>query len=167
METELEEEIMNSNVRNRLEKIELFHIIIFLTFFVLVIFFCYQYCAGIPKQCDFTLEVVEEFPKTDCIIQEINQHKKLMTCAIDSTYLEEKEYRNYIIGNGVGKKVNFNILLKMKDQYYKIKTLQAKMENEKIYLIGYVKNKYLMEDFEIFLRNNESQKVYQYIGGRK
>lgn len=157
---------MDNKKKSILEKIELIHIVILLVIIIIFSFTYYQYSASIPKLCnDIQVQLKEEL-EDYYTLQSVDKDKKRVVCAIDSNYLEETEYKNYITGASKGKKVNCSIILRQKDQFYKLKTIQQKIENGKIYLAGFIKNKYLVEEYEIFLYDNENQRIYQYIGGK-
>ena len=151
------------NIKN----IGLIHIAIILAICTLIIFIYYQYNATRQIQYDISINenAIQTLPKEDCIIENMSDSKVKITCIIDESYLEAEKYNNYVIGPGIGRKINFSILLNKQDNFYKIKTFSAKQESQKICLVGYIESNDLSDNLEIFLLNNENGNIYQYIGG--
>ena len=145
-------------------KIPLIYLAILLGIVILIIFCGYQYFSRIPKKIKIDESLIsEEILQTDYSIQDINKNEKTITCAIQTKYFPEEKYTNYVIGEGQGKKVNCNILLKIDGTYYKLKTLvQGSPEEEIVNLLAIGKNKYLEKDYQILIYDNENQKIYQY-----
>lgn len=156
-----------NKLKNIISKIELIHIAIILIIILTLLFLIYQYKSIMPHKISINENIeIEEVSSTDKVVEDINEKKKKIICTLETAKLPEKEYYNYVTGRGKGIEVDCSILLKMDEQYYKIKTLQEDgAEEGKIKLVGIVKNKYLKEEFEILLYDNQKQKIYQYTGG--
>ena len=74
------------------EKIELFHIAIALIILIFVIFGFYQYNSSIPKKTKLEISQTKQLPQQYFNIEDIDNKNKKVTCKIDKTYLDEKEY---------------------------------------------------------------------------
>ena len=138
------------------KKIQLIYLAILLGAGILIIFYGYQYFSRVPKKINIDENLIsEESLQTDYNIQDIN--------AIQTKYFPKEKYKNYVLGEGEGKKVNCNILLKSDDKYYKLKTLvQGSPEEEIVNLIAIGKNKYFEKDYQILIYDNENERIYQY-----
>ena len=158
-------------MKKLLEKIQLVHIVIILFLAILIIFWFYQNNSTKLKQIniDDIDAQVKELPEVDYNVQNINNKIKKITCAIDVTNLSSQEYFNYVSGKGVGIKVNCSIILKLENKFYKLKTLLQESATTivggKINLVACVKNKYLKENYEILLYDNDGKQAYKYVGG--
>ena len=152
--------------KEMLKKIELFHIVI-IVFIILGVFFAYyQYSSTVPKKVDIKINETKELEQSNLQIEDISSKKKKIICKIDEKYLTEKEYTNYVIGKGTAREVDCSIILKVGEQYYKIKTLQQGSTGKKINLTGCVRTNYVKENSEILLYDNENQTLYKYSGGQ-
>ena len=145
-----------------MNKINLLHISIMLLLMIALIFFVYQYISSIPRKIQISEDTeIEELPKTDHAMQDINSKMKKAVCAIETEKLLTEDYYNYVSGKGVGKKANCSILLKMDGEYYEIKTLlEGDVQSSKVNFVGCVKSKYLKEGYELLLYDKEKQKKY-------
>ena len=154
-------------IKELLNKIEFTHIAIFIIIAIILFFVYYQYNSSVPKEEEIkNIEQTEQLDQENLSIQDITKKKKVITCTINEEEFNEEEYYNYVIGKGKGRIINCSILIKAKENYYKIKTLQrGKTEDGKIILEGIVRNNYLFENCEILLYNNENKKVYNFLGG--
>lgn len=123
----------------------------------------YQYSSMIPKKIDISIEA-EEALEDEVNIESITKNKKSIICKIDEKYFAEEKYNNYVLGEGTGVKIDCSILLKIDNQYYKIRTFYKSVEDGKIQFVGYVNKKYLSKDYDILLYNNENSKIYRYVG---
>ena len=154
-----------------LSKIQLIHVAIIIFLMLTLIFVIYQNTSCAPKKIEISENIETEIlPEIDHAIEDTNKRVKKLICAIDVDKLPEKEYYNYVTGKGTGRIVNCSILLKMDGNYYKVKTLQEETQKGeiqigKINLIGCVKNKYIKENSELLLYDEEKQKIYTYTGG--
>lgn len=150
-----------------MNKINLLHISIILLLMIILAFFLYQYRSSIPKKINISEDIeIEELPKTDQAMQDINNKMKKVICSIETEKLSSEDYYNYVSGKGVGKKANCSILLKMDGEYYEIKTLlEGNVQVSKVNFVGCVKSKYIKEGYELLLYDKEKQKIYTYIGG--
>lgn len=158
-------------MKKLLKKVQLFHIVIILVIVIPIVFIIYQKASVRPKEIKIeNTEQSERLPEEDFSIKDISEKTKLITCAIDVSKLPKEEFFNYVSGKGTGTKINCCIVLKIKDRYYKLKTILQEsaitVTEGKINFEAVVKSKYLGENCEILLYDNENKKVYQYIGGK-
>ena len=149
------------------EKIELFHIAIALIILIFVIFGFYQYNSSIPKKAKLEISQTKQLPQQYFNIEDIDNKNKKVTCKIDKTYINEKEYNNYVIGKGTAREVDCSIVVKEGNDYYKIKTLHEGTSTEgRVNLVGCIRTNHLKENCEILLYDNENKTLYQYVGGQ-
>ena len=152
-------------IKEILPKAQILIILLILLLIIIGGFSYYQYSSTIPKKININEQIEklsEEFK-----VEDINERKKLITCKINEKYLPEKEYNNYVIGKGTAREVDINIIIKTNGTYYKAKTLQqSKDENGIITLVACVRTRFLLDDYEILLYDNEQQKLYEYVGGK-
>ena len=154
-------------IKEILLKVQILIILLILLLIIIGGFSYYQYSSTIPKKTNINTNGQIEKLSEEFKVEDINERKKLITCKINEKYLQEKEYNNYVIGKGTAREVDINIIVKTKDKYYKAKTLQqSKDENGIITLVACVRTRFLLEDYEILLYDNEQQKLYEYVGGK-
>ena len=153
-------------IKDFISKIELIHIAIILILLIVLVLIIYQNNSVALHKISISENIeIEEVESTYKVIENINGKVKKIICGIETNKLLEKEYYNYVTGKGKGRDVNCSILLKKDNQYYKIKTLQGETKEEKTNFEACIKNKYLEEEYEIFLYDKEKQKIYKYTGG--
>lgn len=158
-------------MKKLLKKVQLTHIAIILIIAIPIIFIAYQKSSIKPQKTNIeNIEQTEELPQEDYVIQDISERTKMIKCGIDVSKLPQEEYFNYVSGKGMGAKVNCNIILKINDKYYKLKTIlqesAVSITGGRINFEAVVKSKYLGKDYEILLYDNETNKLYQYTGGK-
>ena len=154
-------------IKEVFEKIELVHIVIVLILVIFAIFGYYQYSSSVPKKANIEISQTQQIQRDYFNMEDINNKSKKITCQIDSKYLKEKDYDNYVLGKGKAREIDCYIILKSGDNYYKIKTLhQGNTEDGRVNLVGCIKTKYLVENCEILLYDNENQILYEYVGGQ-
>ena len=149
------------NFSKALLKLDFLHISIYLLILIIFIFTYYQYSSTIPKKISIKGKV-EKVLNDKYEIEEISGDKKIIKCQIDKNYFQEEKYKNYVLGEGQGRKINANILLKKGDEYYKLKTLLKDEDIEYFNLVSCVNDKYLSGDFEVLIYNNDNSNIYIY-----
>lgn len=155
-----------NELKNFINNIRLVHLVLPISALIIIIFVLWQHNSGTLKMIKVKEEIVlTNLPQTYLQEEIIGNNKDIITCAINLNQIEDKEFLNYVSGEGIGKKVNFDIIVKKDGIYYRIKTIEGKRDEEKVYLTGYVKTKYLPDNYEILLYNKDSNKIYDYNGG--
>ena len=153
-------------VKEIFNKVELWHITIGIFIILSTFFVYYQYSSTVPKKTNIDIKEIKELQQSNIQIENIDNKKKKVTCKIDTKYLSEKEYTNYVIGKGVARAEDCSIIMKVGDEYYKIKSLSEGKSNDKVDFVGCVRTNHLVENCEIMLYDNESKTLYKYVGGQ-
>ena len=149
-------------------KIEKVFLKVILAILIIFIFFVYRVTLFIPQKINLEnikpIQINEKFEIID-----ISKNEKMIGSKIDVNYMELKEFYNYVLGEGTGIDIDYSIIVKIKDEYFKLKTkmdgysFDSSNENVYIEFKAFVNNKYLSD--EIFILNNDTNELFVLKGG--
>lgn len=151
-----------SKFKEIIKKIDIHHIVIAIV--LLALFLCVFYTYSSSKLTKFKQEVIET-KNLDYNNYEINKTKEdsySIHCFLKKSELEKEEFFNYVSGKGEGYKINYTILVKLNNEYYKAKTIKTGEDNDFIELSAFIRDKKIDEKSNISLYNVNNKTILEY-----
>ena len=127
---------------------------------VLAIIFSYRCSIFIPKKIQMKQEKTLEI-EGKIEVLDINESKKIVSFETNAQNLKEQQYKNYILGEKTGRKLNVHIVLKDGNDFIKLDTKLKYYDfmQDRYTFYGYTTSKYLKEDVNIYVYNKDTNEL--------
>lgn len=127
---------------------------------VITSFWVYRINIFIPQKIDIIPERIIELAG-NFEISNIDENKYVILFELNNDDIAKKEYKNYILGEDIGSKLDIFVVIKKEDGYIKLDTkLESYEPILDVYKFqAYVNKKYISENENIYIYNNDTNEL--------